>query len=513
MKTKSSQLGFLSLVAVLLIMIMGFLGLVIAYMVVSSATSTNNIQQAEMALDLGDAGLEQAVHELETSTLSNRITCSGLSISNTLGAGAYSVSSSGPFFVSSPTSLNGALTASATTITVNSTSGYQSSGRIMIDRELINYTNIDSTHFNNATRGADGSTASSHATGALVAQSQCNLTSQGGVPSLSPASTTLGGKRSVTENAQVEEGWAAGLTLTGPVWNMARWNNPTEKTWTQQAAGAASPQNLNAVSAISNVDVWIVGNNATALHFNGSSWTNVSSGISGAENLVSVSAISSSQAWTGDGKGNVYKWTGGASWTMVASPGNSVNGLSMLDTTGSGTASVGWAVGTKKTAFLYNGTTWTSTNTGVSVDLNSVSTLSGSDAWAAGLTGHIFQWTGGASWNTISTPSALPTLNSISMMKSGGSDIGWAVGTSSTAWFYNGTSWASSNTGLPGSLTLTGVKIVSSNEAWLTDSNDHIYEWNGSTWTLVFTAGAGLNGLDIIHPATQPFSAWKENVS
>lgn len=510
-----NQAGFLTILSVVLIVIIGFTAVALTYITFGSSFAAINLQKATSALFLAESGLEDATHELLTSTISNRNTCAGLSLTNaSIGDGAYSVTASGPFYVNSPTTLTSALNATATTIPVASTTGYQSAGRIMIDRELINYTSVDTTHFNGVTRGADGSTAAIHALSARVGQSQCNLASQGGAPTTTLAVNVSGGKRQLTESIQLQEGWVAGNTLAGPTnWNIAHWNTPTEKQWVQQAPVISSPQTLNSVSIVSNVDAWIVGSNASALHYNGAGWSNINTGITGTNNLLSVSGVSSIEAWTCSAQGKIYKWSGGASWTNPSSPGGSLNSISMLDTNGNGAADTGWAVGTTRAAFLYNGTTWATKNGGITQNLNAVSTLSATDAWAAGVAGTIFHWTGATNWSVVSTPSSTPTLNGISMINTGASDIGWAVGTSSTAWFYNGTTWTSSNTGITAGLTLNDVVTVSTNEAWLVDSSGHVYEWNGSTWTLIFTSTKALNGIDIAHPNSEPFSAWAENFS
>lgn len=67
-----------------------------------------------------------------------------------------------PSTAASTTALNGALTATATSITVDSTSGFSPSGRIIIDSEVISYTNISSTQFRGCTRGMEESTATTH---------------------------------------------------------------------------------------------------------------------------------------------------------------------------------------------------------------------------------------------------------------------------------------------------------------------------------------------------------------
>ena len=60
------------------------------------------------------------------------------------------------------TQLNGAISNSATTIVVDSTTGYPASGVMAIDAELIAYTSKTGTQFNGCTRGYSGTTAASH---------------------------------------------------------------------------------------------------------------------------------------------------------------------------------------------------------------------------------------------------------------------------------------------------------------------------------------------------------------
>ena len=66
------------------------------------------------------------------------------------------------------TALNGSHTDSVTTITVDSTSGFDSSGTIYINGEVITYTGTSSTTFTGATRGASSTTAAAHLTSAAV---------------------------------------------------------------------------------------------------------------------------------------------------------------------------------------------------------------------------------------------------------------------------------------------------------------------------------------------------------
>jgi hypothetical protein len=66
------------------------------------------------------------------------------------------------------TTLNGGIDNIVTTITVVSTAAFPSSGRIDIGTELITYTSKNATQFLGCARGANGSTAASHLTGATV---------------------------------------------------------------------------------------------------------------------------------------------------------------------------------------------------------------------------------------------------------------------------------------------------------------------------------------------------------
>ena len=68
-------------------------------------------------------------------------------------------------------------TDSVTTITVASTSGFDSAGTIVIGNETITYTGVTSTTFTGCTRGASSTTAASIASGVTVAQFD-----RGGVP-------------------------------------------------------------------------------------------------------------------------------------------------------------------------------------------------------------------------------------------------------------------------------------------------------------------------------------------
>ena len=73
--------------------------------------------------------------------------------------------------------LNGSLNDSATTITVDSTTGFSSTGTIYIESEQVTYTGTSSTTFTGCTRGANSTTAASHSDDVRVAQFDSGATS------------------------------------------------------------------------------------------------------------------------------------------------------------------------------------------------------------------------------------------------------------------------------------------------------------------------------------------------
>jgi len=115
---------------------------------------------AANASDTGDGGAgTDAAYQISTGPAVN-----------TIGTG-WGVSPWGGFIPGvSASTLNGAIDAVVTTITVVSTSAFTASGAIWIDGEYITYSGKTATDFTGCVRGADGTTAASHLSGAQVSQ-------------------------------------------------------------------------------------------------------------------------------------------------------------------------------------------------------------------------------------------------------------------------------------------------------------------------------------------------------
>lgn len=112
------------------------------------------------------------------------------------------------------TTLNGDINSSVTTVTVASTTGFESSGTITIGEENITYTGKTTTTFTGCTRGADSTTAASHTNGDAVVRSSkwYNITRSSGAYSATAdegwTSTIIGGVLVMTNNFDNPQYWA-----------------------------------------------------------------------------------------------------------------------------------------------------------------------------------------------------------------------------------------------------------------------------------------------------------------
>lgn len=542
-KKSSSQNGYIILVAVLMILIVGLMGVVIAQLFFGSTFSTIAHHQADAALYLAESGIEGETHKLLQPSLASRNTCAGLNakpFANTLGAGSYSVSTTSQGiaagFVSSPTILNGALAAVLTTrsITVENTSGYQSFGRIMIDSEFINYTSIDATHFNGVTRAVDGSAVAPHATGTAIGQYQCNITSQAGVPSL----TTALGKRTIKDTVQLQEAWAVGIAVADSTYVIAQWNNPTELAWNYTPISSATASNLYGVSITSYVDGWAVGeaqgNYPTILHWNGLTWIRVLPDAQVNVALNGVSCVNKNNCWAvggNDSNNPVMERWNGVSWSRVMPAGLNNAALTSVYCN---EVSDCWAVGKNlaSTPLVehWNGVAWArvvptdDTNFG----LNSVFCNSATDCWAVGdKTGNgplIEHWNGSAWSNQAATILGVNNADLHGIACVNKNDC-WAVGDALGSDFFmhwNGTNWIRDASMPQPVANLKSVDCISANDCWAVgetnvEANASMVHWDGLSWER-FTSvvngpvatGRGLNAVCLVGGGGKPMAGWRE---
>ena len=114
----------------------------------------------------------------------------------------------------SSTALDGGIDASVTTVTVDSTAGFEDIGTITIETENISYTAKTATTFTGCTRGADSTSAASHLDNVTVTRSTkwYNVTRTSGAYSATAdenwTSTIIGGVLVMTNNYDKPQYWA-----------------------------------------------------------------------------------------------------------------------------------------------------------------------------------------------------------------------------------------------------------------------------------------------------------------
>jgi hypothetical protein len=274
---------------------------------------------------------------------------------------------------------------------------------------------------------------------------------------------------------------------------IVHWNGTAWSKVTGPAQSAGTSYQLTAVAVASGADVWATGywykpNQGTVgpviLHWDGTSWSSVAvpnPGVHGGT-LWGVTATSATSAWAvGDSftsagqKTLILHWDGTA-WSRIASPspGPAGSGPSLLGVSAD-SATDAWATGVytntsaQKQATLalhWNGTAWSKVATpspgGTLNELNAVTALSATSAWAAG------------EYCLGSACRGLPPSDTLIM-------------------HWNGKSWARVASPNPGSVNhLAGLTAVSATNAWAAgssyksgslNSRTLILQWNGKSWT------------------------------
>ncbi|HEV2614608.1 MAG TPA: hypothetical protein VGV92_07865 [Gammaproteobacteria bacterium] len=186
MKRRDCQDGFLAIVAIVVVVIVAFIAVTATYQFTGDSLSSFNHLRSAQAFHIAQAGIEQGKHDIVT----NGNTCSGYASgvvtftpSSGSGSGQYQVTGS---INSAATTLNGALSNSATSIALVNASGFTNSGTsaAIVDNEVITYTGVSGNTLTGVIRGINGTAAVAHSSGANVQQNECFLTSTAGIPTI-----------------------------------------------------------------------------------------------------------------------------------------------------------------------------------------------------------------------------------------------------------------------------------------------------------------------------------------
>ena len=151
------------------------------------------------------------------------------------------------------TLLNGGISDTDTTVTVDSTTNFEAVGTITIGNENISYTGKTSTTFTGCTRGADSTTAASHVDDSTVTRSTkwYNITRSSGAYSATAdetwTSTIIGGVLVLTNNFDKPQYWALtdGIPLSSTLMqDLANWPSLTLLAAAITGTGVPSPDEI-----------------------------------------------------------------------------------------------------------------------------------------------------------------------------------------------------------------------------------------------------------------------------
>ncbi len=336
------------------------------------------------------------------------------------------------------------------------------------------------------------------------------------------------------------------LFLLQPTWAQA-----ASSTWTIVSSPNASTvslsnNELNGVAALSDTNVWTVGDYSSTTdnnvdhtlieHWNGTAWSLITSPNAGtmSNQLLAVSGDSTSDVWavgdfatssTAEGNRTLIEHWNGTAWSVVNSPnasseGDNLTGVAAISV--SNVWAVGWFENNGESEILpliehWNGIVWSvvtrvPTNSDTTF-LNAITAVSATDIWAVGKSfdgsgnqnNLAMHWNGtqwGISPSAIFTSGGQQTLASVTASSS--QDV-WAVGSfapstgenlQTLAVHWNGTKWSKVTTPDVDAFLnrLFGVAAISSTDVWAVGQavttnglglQTLIEQWNGTQWNIV----------------------------
>lgn len=308
-----------------------------------------------------------------------------------------------------------------------------------------------------------------------------------------PQGNSMNGAHAITP----EDVWVVGDNGTALRWLVAAWRGYVTPT----------DRDLNAVWGADDDDAWAVGEGGTLLHFNGFTWMSVQSGT--VENLNAIFGVAADDIWAVGDAGTLLHYDG-LSWSLAQSPTTEP----LRGVTAAGPNDF-WAVGDRGTALTLSGSTWERVDVTVtSEDLHAVHALAPDNVWAVGDGDTYLRWNG-AAWLAFpsSSQAALRGVYGVSANEV------WAVGERGRIRRFDGANWNSviSRTasaihavvptsrgliavGAGGLLlrrvgsdwqleanrrlhTLQGIWGTATDDLWAVGNNGTILRWEGATWS------------------------------
>lgn len=522
------QRGFLLISAtILIVVIVGMLGGLIAYFALTSSYSVLNQQRMNRAHYIAESGLRTSLYAM----LKNDVDCNDLSAQPELdnvafGNGKFDVTAS-EYFPNPPAVLTADISSAVTTIPVSNLTNYSPIGRVIIDNEAINYgaTSTDAATcgglppcLTGAQRGTSGSTAQAHSVGTWVNQNLCYITSLGAIPDFTNPLT----ERQISEGVLIGFGGgfiSGGATSSATIlyWDGTEWVNA-------DLAADVPKKALNDIVILTLFNSWAVGNKvsgpsngANIIHWNGITWSPYVNTLPN-EDLNAITCLEDNDCWA-VGNGSTFLHYNGSTWTSIIAsglPNKTINDISCADT--DDCFAVGNADAGTPLVVRWNGVDWTRMSmAGLPAEsLNAIDCVTTNDCWASGTGGKFFHYNG-SNWS-LGTTSGVPgtaTVNGLDCLTP--TDC-WAVGDQSGPSLfirYQGGIWSrfTLDAAFPVKKFLD-VSCADPNDCWASANSDNLARWNGITWALVVpnvsTPNIPLTSIAIIKTGFGRLKFWNE---
>ena len=243
-------------------------------------------------------------------------------------------------------------------------------------------------------------------------------------------------------------------------------------------------QHLHDIDAISDSDVWCVGNNGNFVHYDGTEWSVLIGGIT--NDILCLDMIDTDHGWAGGGGGAAYHYDG-TDWTRVDHT-ETTNPLRACHFTSD---SSGWFVGDSGTLLRYDNGAFTSYPSPTGDDLYGVYVPTAGDGWACGKDGKVLRYRNDQ-WDLM-TSLAQDDLNDMHFYANG---EGWICGDAGTLLKISGGGFALK--GIETDEGLTAIYFFEQTSGWVASGRGNFFRYDGSEWSQDYSHRSAINGMHFV---------------
>lgn len=459
----NKQNGFLNIISVGIVIIMGLLSAALVNMIVSSNEASVKTQAKNRAYDLANAAVEVGLYQLEqTPSICNDT----FQATQTVTTGEYRYSCRpyiGTTTLASPLAIGTTASLTLTSSAGSMPLGFAPVGYVVIDSEVIFYNSLSGNVLSGLRRGQLGTTEAAHLVGADVFQSEYVVTGEGGAPGL--ASPT--GFQTIRQAATLT------VMMAGSSNGIFTYNG---QYWAQ--TGTLSSTSINGISCTAKDNCWGVGNGGAFYFYNGGSWSTTTVGAP-TRNVNSVSCTSASNcvavgARSGTSAGRAYVYNG-SSWSTTDVPrsgGGTGNGD--FNTVSCGAANDCFAGNSATDIYPYTGA-W-GTGSSRSQIVRGLSCANGTRCEGVGINGVAFHLSG-STWSNVTIGNTTDDFTTISCPAA---TYCVACSPRPSTYTYNGASWSGRIAS-----SVNTVSCLAASNCLGGDTNGQFFSFDGSTWTSI----------------------------